>query len=234
MPKSTYSLSVTAPALTQRLRSGLYFCVGITHLRLWGGEAWNRLFTDEKSYIVGVPAFILNVQRDIEVGCANSGYGYEINLLGPYNPTRQLISEFNITPATGIVQETLSPAAGIEPSFTVPAGELWKLSNFYAILDTSAVAGNRYFELVITNSQTAFRCQNNTAIIANTITKISGQWGRGSAAASTWSTEAMMFLELPEIWLPTDSTIAVNVAGLDAGDQITEINIFGERKFYSL
>lgn len=84
-----------------------------------------------------------------------------------------------------------NPAAGVLPSDAVPAGALWKLRAYTAVMVADANAGNRGFALLVDDSATTERIWggNNTNVQAATLTRtwawFIGTEGTGAAFVDT-------------------------------------------------
>jgi len=111
-----------------------------------------------------------------------------------------------------------NPAAGAEVSIVVPLSARWRPMSVRAVLQTSAVAGNRQPQLVITDAagHQLFAGAVNSAQAANT----AWGWNFGPGLTTGFSGNNQVNNPLPTgLYIPPGATFSTNTAGLQAADQ---------------
>lgn len=120
-----------------------------------------------------------------------------------------------------------NPAAGANFSFAIPAGgpavgpvEFWRPLTFEFDLVTSAGAGNRYIRFNIGEAKFIF----STASTASQNWRIRAQntwpYRMATGAVSGWNYAEF---SLPEVYLNVGQTLATDIIGILAADQISNV-----------
>ena len=122
-----------------------------------------------------------------------------------------------------VVRTGAAPAAGVDPTITVPGGKFWTVRNAFVSLLTSGIAGTRTPMLQVTVDGTII-----ARIIPNTTVGASGgltlfwaqdvnqQTGNGSTNVT----------RIPEFQLPAGSVVGLSTSGIDAGDQYGALGLY--------
>lgn len=137
----------------------------------------------------------------------------------------------NSSESTGLLQAVAvtNPGAGADWSFTIPSNARMRISSFFAVLTTSAVAGNRIVRVqILQGSFLVWQAAAGIVIPASTACSVAGAPGQSPTA--TDPTTANLALPDPCILNSngTPSRLNVNTAGILGGDQWTAIAIHFE------
>ena len=120
-------------------------------------------------------------------------------------------------PYTYEVRQVASPVAGADFTITPRPGEVWRLVAVKASLHASAVAGNRFPQLVIDNAtDISEKYVAGVATIANGTTLYS--WISGFPVVLAAAEAGLVTVPITERIIQTGWTIHPVTAALDAGD----------------
>ncbi len=198
-----------------------------------------------EGYLLGIAAVSSNAQRrgqtfiTVFLNRGRSGF----NITGASQP---LFSDWivgnnvtgwpggrvlNANESTGLLQAVAvtSPGAGVDWSYTIPGGTRVRISSFFGVLTTSAVAGNRIVRVqILQGSFLVWQSAAGIVIPATTACSVSG--APGANITATDPTTANISLPDPTILNSngTPSRINVNTAGLLGGDQWSAIAVHFE------
>jgi hypothetical protein len=151
------------------------------------------------------------------------GYVSSDDMLGyPQSPTESSLSGRGLSRGTNFA----NPAPGVNFSTAVPQGVRWLLKSVFAQLATSAAAGNRNPRLVVSPAgfSSAVNCIMPGTITASKTFLLC--WGEALQAVNASNSQTTA---LPaNTQLPGTSTIAIDVDGMDAADQLSAITFLVE------
>lgn len=131
--------------------------------------------------------------------------------------------QHTIIPGTSV--DTAAPAAGASYTYTVTPWDRMRLVFCTFTLATDVNAANRYVTIeypgadgvsVLTDAATVVVTANTTA------QRFVGTIFRGTAE---WNTNTDVFFPLSGIWLEVGRTVVINVANIQAGDQLSKIRL---------
>lgn len=145
------------------------------------------------------------------------GYGTTVSVLQPYSVGRGFPQ----------VKGVASPAAGAGFTYALTGSAVENLQAVAFRLVTSAVVANRVPVLDVLDGDGAVIASTmaGAAITASLTTTVSFWQGAGAFSGLTG---ARLVAPLPDLTLVAGLSVAVSVAAIDAGDQISAVRVFTE------
>lgn len=149
-------------------------------------------------------------------------------------PASPLGQPYGIGPTEQQVVTVANPAAGANASVKL-GGQLvgnalwWRLVGVTFKLTTDANAANRYTTVEYQGGDgVAFMADSATVLVtANTTAqRFNGKLGQGVAE---WNTGTDVLFNLSGLWLELGTTVVLNVASIQVGDQLSAIRLTFDR-----
>lgn len=118
-----------------------------------------------------------------------------------------------------------NPAAGAEIVATVPANKTWRILAVHFKLVASATVANRLVRLLFDDGTVVlFKVPNDVNHVASQTTEYSYGLACTAEAAQGATVVARMY-PIPDLQLPPGCRIQTLTAGLQAGDQFSEVRL---------
>lgn len=131
--------------------------------------------------------------------------------------------QHTVIPGTSV--DTAAPAAGASYTYIVKPWDRMRLVFCTFTLATDANAANRYTTIEYPGPDGVSVLADGATVVltANTAAqRFIGAYQRGTAE---WNTNTDVFFPLSGIWLEVGRTIVINVANVQAGDQLSKIRL---------
>ena len=120
-------------------------------------------------------------------------------------------------------------AAGVELSFTVPAGEIWEVVSVQILLDTDGTSTNRRVHLLISQfgADDDIRTFGSDDVTLNQVVDI--HFANYGVIPDSLDNNVLLAPLPPNIWLQEGAVIATLTTNLQAGDDFGTSKVFGYR-----
>jgi len=120
----------------------------------------------------------------------------------------------------------VAPGAGNQFTITIPKQQIFRPQFLHFQLTTDANVGNRYAGITFNDAAGLnYNITPETAIVASTVIQVSGVSGLGIDSHLTSTT--LMYSLPSEFYLLGDTDIVSQVDGIQVGDVIENIRLFG-------